>query len=42
MTKKLRTIDDILADRTIFTQEQADRIEANALKEARLLRHRVW
>lgn len=34
MTKKLRTIDEILNDRTIFTQEQADRIEANALKEA--------
>ena len=34
MTKKLRTLDDILNDRTLFTQEQADRIEANALKEA--------
>ena len=34
MTKKLRTIDEILNDRTMFTQEQADRIEANAIKEA--------
>lgn len=32
--KKLRTTDDILNDRAIFTQEQADRIHANALKEA--------
>lgn len=29
-----RTLDEILKDRTIFTQEQAERIEANALEEA--------
>lgn len=32
--KKVITTEDILNDRTLFTQEQADRIEANALKEA--------
>lgn len=29
-----RTLDDILNDRTIFTQEQAERIAKNALAEA--------
>ncbi len=29
-----RTLDEILNDRNIFTQERADNIEANALKEA--------
>lgn len=32
--QKLKNTDDILNDRTLFTQEQADKIHANALKEA--------
>lgn len=35
MQKKLRTIDEILQDRSFFTEEQAKQIEENALKEAR-------
>ena len=31
---KLRTIDEILNDRTVFTEEQAKKIENNAIKEA--------
>lgn len=31
--KKLRTIEDILNDRTLFTEEQANRIRANVDKE---------
>ena len=30
-----KTLEEILQDRTILTQEQADRIEANALAEAK-------
>lgn len=35
MQHKIITTDDILADRTMFTEEQAKQIEENALKEAR-------
>lgn len=32
--QKLKTTDDILKDRNLFTQEQAERIEVNSTKEA--------
>lgn len=35
MEKKLRTIDEVLADRTFFTENQAQEIEENSLKEAK-------
>ncbi len=38
MQKKIKTLDDILADRKIFTQEQAERIEKNALETA----DKIW
>ena len=36
--KKLRTVSEILTDRTIFTEEQQNRIEENAIKEAQ----KIW
>ena len=32
--QRLKTTEDILNDRTLFTQERADKIRANAAKEA--------
>ena len=34
MQKKIKTLNDILSDRKIFTKEQAEQIEKNALEAA--------